>query len=113
MRLAFRSSVFVLAAVAGVAVARSASASPEDIFSYGTRSPAMGGTGAASAQGFEAAYLNPALLSRMRERKLTAGLMGATFSLQGGPDAVPAKPAKGVIIGVDLPIPFGGVLQDR
>ena len=97
--------------------AGAAEASPEDLFSYGTRSPAMGGTGAASADGFEAAYLNPALLSRLRERKLTLGLQTATFSLdasgEGLPGRLSSKRAKGVVIGVDLPVPFGGALKDR
>ena len=53
-----------------------ASASPEDIFGYGTRSPAMGGTGVAHSDGFEAAYTNPALLSRIRDLKLTLGFAG-------------------------------------
>ena len=104
-------------ALAGLGVVPDAEASPEDIFSYGARSPAMGGTGAASAVGFDATYANPALLSRLRERKLTLGLQTATFALhadgEGLPGPVPTKPAKGVVIGVDLPVPFGGVLENR
>lgn len=78
----------------------------------------MGGTGAASAHGFEAAWANPALLSRLRERKLTLGYGGATFGLgtqaEGGERrAQGASAARGVFIGVDLPLPFGGVLKDR
>ncbi len=112
MRRALLAVSFGFAMVAGTA-----SASPEDIFSYGTRSPAMGGTGAASAEGFEATYLNPALLSRLRDRKLTLGLQTAAFSLDaegaGLPGRFSAKAAKGVVIGLDLPIPFGGILKDR
>jgi len=78
----------------------------------------MGGTGAASAQGFEAAWGNPALLSRLRERKLTLGYGGATFGLSratsGGPSvAQDTEAARGLFIGVDLPLPFGGFLKDR
>jgi len=78
----------------------------------------MGGTGAASAQGFEAAWANPALLSRMRERKLTLGYGGATFGLSrataGGPTVGhDAEAARGIFIGVDLPLPFQGFLKDR
>jgi long-chain fatty acid transport protein len=96
---------------------RSAHASPEDIFGYGPRSPAMGGTGTAHAEGFDAAYTNPALLSRLRARKLTLGFQGATFQLHADGPGLPGRlaydPAKGIIIGVDLPIPFGGALKDR
>lgn len=101
-----------------LAFANGAAASPEDLFGYGPRVAAMGGTGAASAEGFEAAWANPALLSRMRERKLTLGYGGATFGLSratNGAAAVghDAEAARGVFIGVDLPLPFGGILKDR
>lgn len=97
---------------------RAASASPEDIFGFGARSGAMGMTGPASAEGFEAAYGNPALLSRMRQQRLSIGLAGATFNLAArGPDGpssrVDAEAAKGIVIGADVPLPFGGVLKDR
>jgi hypothetical protein len=94
-----------------------AHASPEDIFGYGDRSPGMGATGPASADGFEATYANPALLSRLRERKLSLGWQGATFQLRatgaGLPGNVPYDAAKGIIIGAAFPVPFGGILKDR
>jgi len=92
-------------------------ASPEDIFGYGARSPAMGATGAASAQGFEATYANPALLSRVHDRVLSLGYQGATFDLSaegpGLPGRVSVAPMKGFDIGLAMPIPFGGILKDR
>ena len=107
----------VAVATAVVALPRAAHASPEDVFGYGPRSAAMGGTGAASAQGFEAAWGNPALLSRMRERKLTLGYGGATFGLSRETAGVSTRhdteAARGIFIGVDLPLPFGGFLKDR
>jgi long-chain fatty acid transport protein len=109
----------VAAAVLGLAVAasRTAHASPEDIFGYGPRSPALGGTGVASSNGFEAAYTNPALLARIRDRKLTLGLQGASFDLHadgpGDPGRISYGAAKGIVIGAELPIPFGGILKDR
>ncbi|MGO8995297.1 MAG: OmpP1/FadL family transporter [Polyangiaceae bacterium] len=94
-----------------------ASASPEDIFGYGTRSPAMGGTGVAHSDGFEAAYTNPALLSRIRDLKLTLGFAAATFNLHadgaGLPGEVPYDSMREIIIGVDVPLPLGGVLKNR
>lgn len=97
--------------------AASAHASPEDLFGFGARSPAMGGTGTAHAQGFEAVYDNPALLSASHERRLSLGFQGATYSLsasgQGEPGHVPYQRAKGIIIGAVLPVPFGGALKDR
>ena len=103
--------------VAVVALARTASASPEDVLGYGNRSPAMGGTGVAYSEGFEAAYTNPALLSRLRDMKLTLGFEAATFSLNaagpGLPGEVPYNSMRSILIGVDVPIPLGGALKDR
>ncbi len=109
-------SVAVMLAVllAGV---RRASASPEDIFGYGPRSTAMAGTGAASSDDYEGAYTNPALLSRLRQNTLVLGYQDAVFNLHangpGLPGSIGYDPATGVIIGVGLPVPFGGVLKDR
>lgn len=115
-----RSARVLLTAVvlaAALAPARPGLASPEDIFGYGSRSPGMGATGPASADGFEAAYANPALLAGLRDRKFTLGFQGASFHLTangpGLPGLIPYDEAKGVTIGVALPIPFGGILKDR
>jgi long-chain fatty acid transport protein len=95
----------------------SASASPEDLFGFGGRSPAMAGMGAAMADDYEAAYANPALLSRIRSMKLSLGLQGASFDLHaaeaGFPSKVSYEAEKGVVIGADLPVPFAGRLKDR
>jgi long-chain fatty acid transport protein len=102
--------------VIGLATAH-AHASPEDIVGLGTQSPAMGGTGAAYASGFGATYTNPALLSLIHERRLSLGFQGASYSLSatgpGEPGNVSYDAAKGIVVGVALPIPFGGVLKDR
>jgi long-chain fatty acid transport protein len=60
--------------VASTLVAHAATASPEDVIGYGPRSTAMGGTGGAHSEGYEAAYTNPALLSLIREQKLALGV---------------------------------------
>ena len=112
-----RPRLIAILACAGLAIAREADASPEDLFGYGPRSPAMGGTGVAFSDSFEAAYTNPALLAGLREKRLTFGVIGASFDLHadgaGEPGKVSYEQAKGVAIGVDLPIPFGGFLNDR
>lgn len=113
-----RAVVLALASASlGLSLPSVARASPEDLFGYGAKSLAMGATGAASSDGFEAAYANPALLSRIRQRKLSLGFQGATFDLKatgpGLPGRISYAPAKGVTIGLGLPLPFGGVLRDR
>jgi len=92
-------------------------ASPEDLYGYGATSQAMGGTGTASASGADSAFANPALASRMRRYKLSLGYQGGTFDLhaqgQDLPDRISAQPMRGLVIGGDLPLPFGGILRDR
>lgn len=106
-------SAFAVVALLGEA----AHASPEDIFGYGGRSSALGGTGIAHARGYEAVYANPALLGGLTTRKLTLGVTGSTFSLfareAGTTSRVTAPGAHGIVVGADVPIPFGGALKDR
>ncbi len=87
-------------------------ASPEDIIGYGPVSPSLAGLGAATAERFDAAYTNPALLSRLRRRELALGFTGASLHLEhDGPTG--SIPARGISIGVGLPIPLGGRMHDR
>lgn len=77
----------------------------------------MAGTGTATSSDFEAAYTNPALLSRIRRPRLALGVLGANFDEVAVGDGLPGRiedrSARGLDIGADLPIPFGGVLKDR
>jgi len=107
-------------AIAAVFTAPSADASPEDLFGYGGRTSAMGATGAAHSNGYEAAFHNPALASPYKHNqpyKLTLGYGGAVFRLDangpGLPGRVSVLPNAGFLIGAELPLPFGGVLTDR
>lgn len=117
--------------------AKDAEASPEDLFGYGARTSAMGATGAAHALGYETAFHNPALASGIRANKLTLGYVGGVFRLEtagngptttleaggsgsfdqeankAGTGPLSSQPMRGVIIGAELPIPFGGALRDR
>jgi len=106
-----------VAVAIALAWAPSAQASPEDLFGWGPRSPAMGGTGAASSYGADATYTNPALLSLVHHNVLTLGYAGAVFDMHadgvGLPGRVSALPAKGYVVGAEVPIPFGGILRDR
>ncbi len=89
-----------------------AAASPEDVLGFGPRSIAMGATGAAGSEGYEAVYGNPGLLSTARSRQLTLGFVGAVFDVHAK-DKIPTGPLHGSIIGATLPLPFAGVLKDR
>jgi long-chain fatty acid transport protein len=92
--------------------ASEAHASPEDVLGFGPRSSAMGGTGAAVGEGYEAVPGNPALLSLARRRELTLGFTGATFDLRAR-ERISYGRLHGSIIGATLPVPFGGLLKDE
>lgn len=94
-----------------------AHASPADLYGFGPRGQAMAGMGAAVGRGFEATYGNPALLSHTRTRELSIGWQAVSFSLttegDNAPGDVSEEGVSGTFIGVALPIPFGGILEDR
>lgn len=95
-----------------------AAASPQEVIGFGYRSIGMGTTGVAAAEGVDAVYANPALLSASRELTLELGLMGASFALEAeGPglgEPLTAYPRFFAnTIGGLIPLPFGGLLRDR
>jgi long-chain fatty acid transport protein len=94
-----------------------AQASPADLFGFGPESQGMAGLGTAVGRGFGTTYANPALLSRSHQRELALGYQLVGYSLYArGPNApgdLSAEGLHGEFIGVVLPVPFGGVLEDR
>lgn len=103
----------VVAAWAVLCGTNPAEASPLDIFGFGGESPALGGTGVATATAFDAVFLNPAGLADTPKKRLTIGGMSGSFDLSlGGADSGTQAPT-GVTFGGALPIPLGGALKDR
>ncbi|HEY2743669.1 MAG TPA: hypothetical protein VGL86_03565, partial [Polyangia bacterium] len=100
-------------ALALVLTAPAARASEPEMFGMGARSPGMAGTGVADADGYDATYTNPAGLVGPTHRRLTLGYVhgGYDLSLDGMHHEV--DQTNGLILGADVPIPFGGVLRDR
>ncbi len=94
-----------------------AKASPADLYGFGPHGQAMSGMGAAVGRGFEASYENPALLSYSHNRELSVGWQTVSFSLRAEGDNAPGHVSEdgvnGTFIGAVLPIPFGGILEDR
>lgn len=115
---AFRtvSATAVLFAV-GLSAAPAVNAAPQDLFGFGARSSAMGMTAAASAEGYEATFGNPALLSDARQKALTLGVAVGRHALiadtPGRSFTLPTDEMKTIYIGAALPMPFGGALKDR
>jgi len=90
-----------------------ARASEPDLFGMGARSSAMAGTGAADAEGYDAAYSNPAGLIGPTRRRLTLGYVGARYNLQLDGEHRGVADTNGLILGAAVPLPFGGVMKDR
>lgn len=105
----------LLAAIATLllaAPASTASATPPDVFGYGPRTQGMGMTGASHAHDYEAVYSNPAGLAAARRYGLHFGLQAASFHLKLDGQNSPLDSYQGQTIGLQLPIPFGGKLED-
>lgn len=102
-----------IATIATIAIERPAHATAADVLGIGMRSPAMGGTGAADAAGYEANYLNPAGLVDPSPRRLTLGYSFARYrvTLDGAPRDV--ESSNGVVVAGAIPLPLGGAAADR
>ncbi|MCC6996897.1 MAG: outer membrane protein transport protein [Deltaproteobacteria bacterium] len=106
--------LILLLSLSALAVApASADASALDLFGYGGRSPALAGTGISFTDSFDALYTNPAGLSEARQKRMSVGFMASDFDLHYALKDRDVDPVMGVIVGGDVPIPFGGALKDR
>ena len=83
------------------------------MFGMGARSPGMAGTGVADAEGYDATYTNPAGLVGPTNRRLSLGYVHAGYALNMDGMHRPVDKTDGLILGADIPIPFGGILRDR
>jgi long-chain fatty acid transport protein len=97
----------------GFGAPRGASASPPDLFGFGSRSPAMAGTGVAFSDDYESTFLNPAGLAHARQRSLVFGLQGGAYRFELDGSRLPMAPIKANTIGGTIPLPFGGLMEDR
>lgn len=113
---------FVIAFFALASQPLRASATPPDLLGYGPRHISMGQTGVSFASDYEAVFSNPAGLGRAKTTGLRIGMLFAPYSLQldGAPFVSPdvtgamkeADTASGMMIGFQLPLPFGKPLKD-
>lgn len=90
-----------------------AAASPQDLFGYGARTPGLAMTGVSYADSYEAVYANPAGLARIDDNRLSAGLHVASFETEVNGEPFQVDPSRGFTLGLELPLPFGGLLEDR
>lgn len=94
-------------------LAADAAASPVDLFGYGARGQALAGSVFGSARGHEAVYYNPAALGFDTTRTFTLGFQLGTYDLQLEGAEREVRDAPALNIGFNVPIPFGGWLEDR
>lgn len=110
MRLLARLLVFVLVAI--TLQASPAGATPPDVFGFGARTQGMGMTGTSFVDNYEAVYSNPAGLSRAQRNGIHLGMQQGAFRLSLDGVNAPLDPYAGTTIGLQIPLPFGGVLED-
>ncbi|MCA9673695.1 MAG: hypothetical protein H6708_13850 [Kofleriaceae bacterium] len=106
-RAALAAAAFVVCAPSAVA------ASPLELFGFGARSTGLAGAGVASTDSYESVYLNPAGLAHVPRKRATIGTLYGDFSLRMDGDDTGTESARGLVIGGELPIPFGGAWKDR
>lgn len=90
-----------------------AHASPLELYGFGARSSGMAGAGVASAHGFDCIFLNPAGLSRQRDRYIAGGLSYGTLNLELDGEDTGADDTVATTFALVVPLPLGGALKDR
>jgi len=105
-----RSLICVAALVAST---RAASASPIELFGFGSAHGAEVGTGVATTDDFAAVYYNPAGLAAGTGRQATVGFLGALSNLEVNDRRVDLHDAAGMVLGLAAPAPLGGPLKGR
>jgi long-subunit fatty acid transport protein len=94
-------------------IAAPALASQPDLSGLGARSAALAGLGAADAEGYDAAFENPAGAVGPGKPRLTLGYVYGNPELQLDGATRHVAPTRGVLLGLSLPLPLGGFLRDR
>lgn len=89
------------------------SASSTDLFGLGARGAAMGGAVVSNVSGFASVYYNPAALMVLGQRQFTVAFQRADYGLELNDENYDVDEAMNLILGFNVPIPFGGVLADR
>lgn len=99
--------LFVLGIVTAAAPAR---ANPVEIYGFGSEHAAEAGTGVADTTDFAAVYYNPAGLGG---KHVSVGFLGALSNLQIEGRHNDGGDTMGVVLGVTVPAPLGGPLENR
>ena len=95
------------------ALASTARATPQDLFGFGGRTPGLGMTGASYACGYESVFTNVAGLACTERRGLFVGFGAGGYRVDIDDERFPIDNHRGMTLGFQLPLPFGGPLEDR
>ena len=88
-------------------------ASPQDLFGMGARMGALASTGVSNSDSWESVYSNPAGLARVHDKTLVLGFNLGGYAVKLDGETFALDPIAASTIGATLPIPFGGVLENR
>ena len=105
------SILFVVAAL--LLVTSQAFASSTDLFGMGARGASMGGAVVSNVRGYSGVYYNPASLIVLGHRQFSVGYQRADYGLDLNRADYDVEEASNLVLGFNVPIPFGGVLADR
>lgn len=100
-------------AFCAVCFAPAAQASSTDLFGMGARGAAMGGAVVSNTTGYSAVYYNPAALMILGQRQFSVGVQRADYSISLNDENYAVDANTNLVLGFNVPIPFGDVLADR
>ena len=93
--------------------APAAHASAVDLFGYGARGAAMVGSTVSTARGHSAVYYNPGGLSMDTEPSFAIGFQHGELMLDIGGSNAGSQATPALVLGLAMPLPFKGWLEDR
>ncbi len=102
--------VLLLACVSAPLIA---SASPLELYGFGSRSSAMAGAGVATCTSFDCVFLNPGRLARQRRKTLSAGYMYGDLNLTINGSKSNSENTQATTFGIVVPLKLGASLADR
>jgi long-subunit fatty acid transport protein len=88
-------------------------ASTPDLFGYGARGQAMTGAVASTSRGHGSVYYNPARLAFDTAPSFSIGYSSGEFALRIDGEEIEVRSAPALTLGLSLPLPFLGWLEDR
>ncbi|MBL4633239.1 MAG: outer membrane protein transport protein [Kofleriaceae bacterium] len=103
----------IVLVLACVGTSQVVSASPLELYGFGSRSSAMAGAGVATCTSFDCVFLNPGRLARQRRKTLSAGYSYGDLNLTINEKKSNSENTQATTFGVVVPLKLGASLADR